>query len=80
MKILVANLGSTSFKYRLFEMSDSESELLTQGGFERVTEFVPCIEEMLETLVGDGIIQSINLTSAFPKYDDFQDNEKQQQG
>ncbi len=58
MKILVANLGSTSFKYRLFEMSDSESELLAQGGFERVTEYVPCIEKMLDTLVGDGIIQS----------------------
>lgn len=58
MKILVANLGSTSFKYRLFEMSDSASELLAEGGFERVTEYTPCIEEMLETLVGDGIIES----------------------
>lgn len=58
MKILVANLGSTSFKYRLFEMGDSSAELLANGGFERVTEFTPCIEEMLEKLVGDGIISS----------------------
>lgn len=42
MKILVANLGSTSFKYRLFEMdggrsfiADSE-RLLARGGVERI--------------------------------------------
>ncbi|NDV62848.1 acetate/propionate family kinase [Puniceicoccales bacterium CK1056] len=58
MKILVANLGSTSFKYRLYEMSGSDAELLAQGGFERVTEYTPCIEEMLETLIGDKIIES----------------------
>ena len=34
MKILVANLGSTSFKYRLFDM-DSE-EQLARGGVERI--------------------------------------------
>lgn len=34
MKVLVANLGSTSFKYRLFDMS-SESEL-ARGGVERI--------------------------------------------
>jgi len=33
MKILVANLGSTSFKYRLFNMADES--LLARGGFER---------------------------------------------
>lgn len=58
MKILVANLGSTSFKYRLFEMGDSVAELLAEGGFERVAEYVPCIEQMLESLVGDGVIRS----------------------
>ena len=60
MKILVANLGSTSFKYRLFAMASSHAELLASGGFERVTEYVPCIEEMLETPIGDGIINSGN--------------------
>ncbi len=34
MKVLVANLGSTSFKYRLFDMSD-ESQL-ARGGIERI--------------------------------------------
>jgi acetate kinase len=58
MKILVANLGSTSFKYRLFQMSDTEATLLADGGFERVTEYTPCIEEMLESLVGEGHLES----------------------
>ncbi len=34
MKVLVANLGSTSFKYRLFDMSD-ESQL-ARGGIDRI--------------------------------------------
>src|SRR6516162_6297892 len=34
MKILVANLGSTSFKYRLFEMT--EEKVLARGGVERI--------------------------------------------
>jgi acetate kinase len=34
MKILVANLGSTSFKYRLFDMADERC--LARGGVERI--------------------------------------------
>jgi acetate kinase len=34
MKILVANLGSTSFKYRLFDMADNVQ--LARGGIERI--------------------------------------------
>jgi acetate kinase len=34
MKVLVANLGSTSFKYRLFEMDDERQ--LARGGIERI--------------------------------------------
>ena len=34
MKILVANIGSTSFKYRLFDM-DGERQL-ARGGIERI--------------------------------------------
>src|SRR5947208_13451585 len=34
MKVLVANLGSTSFKYRLFDMSN-ESQL-ARGGIDRI--------------------------------------------
>lgn len=58
MKILIANLGSTSFKYRLFEMSDTVATLLANGGFERVTEYTACIEEMLGSLVGEGHLES----------------------
>ena len=54
MKILIANLGSTSFKYRLFDLDEAMADLLAQGGFERVTEFSPCIEAMLENLQRDG--------------------------
>lgn len=34
MKVLVANLGSTSFKYRLFDMNDEQQ--LARGGVERI--------------------------------------------
>src|SRR5271170_2427812 len=34
MKILVANLGSTSFKYRLFDMTTEK--VLARGGVERI--------------------------------------------
>ena len=34
MKILVANLGSTSFKYRLFDMTDERQ--LARGGVEQL--------------------------------------------
>lgn len=45
MKVLVANLGSTSFKYRLFDMSD-ESQL-ARGGVERIGEKQsPCFAEI----------------------------------
>ncbi|MBY0524807.1 MAG: acetate/propionate family kinase [Gemmataceae bacterium] len=41
MKILVANLGSTSFKYRLFDMTDEK--LLARGGVERIgSDKSPC--------------------------------------
>jgi acetate kinase len=34
VKVLVANLGSTSFKYRLFDMADERQ--LARGGVERI--------------------------------------------
>ena len=34
MKILVANLGSTSFKYRLFDMTDERQ--LARGAVDRI--------------------------------------------
>jgi acetate kinase len=36
MKILVANLGSTSFKYRLYDLHDGSESLLARGSVERI--------------------------------------------
>ena len=36
MKILVANLGSTSFKYRLFDLGDASEPVLARGAVERI--------------------------------------------
>ena len=45
MKILVANLGSTSFKYRLFDMTGDWQ--LARGGIERIgAEVSPCFVEI----------------------------------
>jgi acetate kinase len=45
MKVLVANLGSTSFKYRLFDMTDER--VLARGGVERIgSEQSPCFIEV----------------------------------
>ncbi len=36
MKVLVANLGSTSFKYRLYDLGDPSEPLLARGAVERI--------------------------------------------
>jgi len=54
MKILVANLGSTSFKYRLFEFAGEEERVLAQGGYERVEDHGSVIEDCIQTLTRDG--------------------------
>ncbi|HOD80784.1 MAG: Acetate kinase [Planctomycetes bacterium ADurb.Bin126] len=36
MKILVSNIGSTSFKFRLFDMGEGRSEELASGGADRI--------------------------------------------
>lgn len=36
MKILVANLGSTSFKYRIYDLGDPAEPLLARGSVERI--------------------------------------------
>ncbi len=36
MKVLVANLGSTSFKYRLYDLGDPAEPLLARGSVERI--------------------------------------------
>jgi acetate kinase len=50
MKILVANIGSTSLKWRLFDCSDGGERLLHQGGFERVADYPRAIEDCLGQL------------------------------
>ena len=58
MKILVANLGSTSLKYRLFDCSGSQEQLLTRGGFERVSDYGAAIESCLGDLIKGGHIRN----------------------
>src|SRR5437867_3485562 len=50
MKILVANLGSTSLKWRLFDFSNGGEHLLHKGGFERVSDYPKAIEDCLAEL------------------------------
>lgn len=57
MKILVANLGSTSLKYRLFDCSGDSETLLTRGGYERVTDYGQTIEACLAELRQGGWIK-----------------------
>jgi len=58
MLILVANLGSTSFKYRLFRMDESGGEVVAKGGYERVEDYGSVIDDALATLQRDGVIAS----------------------
>ena len=57
MKILVANLGSTSLKYRLFDFSGGKEELLTRGGYERVSDYAQTIDGCLADLKNGGFIK-----------------------
>jgi acetate kinase len=57
MKILVANLGSTSLKWRLFEFSDGQESMLHKGGFERVTDYPKAIGDCLGQLKEAGHIE-----------------------
>lgn len=58
MKILVANLGSTSLKYRLFDFAGGQERLVTRGGFERVTDYPQAIESCLGELKKNGAIET----------------------
>jgi acetate kinase len=60
VKILVANIGSTSLKWRLFDFSSSPERLLHKGGFERVTDYPKAIEDCIAELKGSGAIQTEN--------------------
>ncbi|MBP7947482.1 MAG: acetate kinase [Verrucomicrobia bacterium] len=57
MKILVANIGSTSLKWRLFDFADGE-RLLHKGGFEQVGDYARAIEDCLADLERSGVVTS----------------------
>ncbi len=58
MKILVANLGSTSLKWRLFDFSNGQERLLHKGGFfDRVLDYPKAIGDCLLQLKEAGHIE-----------------------
>ena len=57
MKILIANIGSTSFKYRLFDMTTETP--LAKGGFERVTDYGDAIEKSLAEMMASGALERL---------------------
>jgi acetate kinase len=58
MKILIANLGSTSLKWRLFDCSNGQDQLLHKGGLERVADYPQAIGDCLAQLKEAGHIAS----------------------
>jgi len=64
MLILVANLGSTSFKYRLFRMDEQAGEVIAKGGYERVTDHAEVIDDALASLRRDGVIDNAEAIDA----------------
>ncbi len=54
----VAGLGTTSLKWRLFDLSDRREQMLHKGGFERVTDCVKAIDDCLGTLRDADLITS----------------------
>jgi len=60
MKILIANIGSTSLKWRLFDFENSAERLLHRGGFERVTDYSKAIEDCLAQIKDGGHIASVS--------------------
>ncbi|MEY2429578.1 MAG: acetate kinase, partial [Verrucomicrobiota bacterium] len=58
MNILVANLGSTSLKWRLFDFANGQERLLHKGGFERVADYPQAIENCLTELKKAGQIRN----------------------
>ena len=68
MKVLVANLGSTSFKYRLFDMTDERQ--IARGGIERIwTEGVPVRDALAELAAAVRGLLRIDRELVFPTAD-----------
>ena len=54
-RILIANVGSTSYKYTLFDASaDGSCKELVRGGMDRVSDYEKAINESLEDLRAKG--------------------------
>jgi acetate kinase len=64
VKILVANLGSTSLKWRLFDFANGQERLLHKGGLERVGDYPNAISACLLQLKEGGHIQDENELAA----------------
>jgi acetate kinase len=64
VKILVANIGTTSLKWRLFDFSNNAERLLHKGGFERVTDYPKAIEDCLAELKNASALKSESELSA----------------
>ncbi|MDQ8188234.1 acetate/propionate family kinase [Pelagicoccus sp. SDUM812002] len=64
MKILVANLGSTSFKYSLYEGYDSALTLVARGGYERVSDYGETIRDAISSMKKAGHIDSVDSIDA----------------
>lgn len=59
MNILVANLGSTSFKFRLFRFDGTgKASMLAKGGYERVADHGQAIDDCLAELRTAGHVSS----------------------
>lgn len=64
MKILVANIGSTSLKWRLFDLSGSREQMLHKGGFERVADYPKAIDDCLAQLAESGHLRDASELAA----------------
>src|SRR5271167_3531483 len=64
MKILVANIGTTSLKWRLFDFSNGAERLVHKGGYERVTDYSKAIEDCLAELRNAGALRDETELSA----------------
>ena len=60
MKILVANLGSTSLKWRLFDFSNGQERMLHKGGFFGLLDYPKAIGDCLAQLKEAGHIERDN--------------------
>jgi acetate kinase len=58
MNILVANLGSTSFKFRLYRFDGADAaSLIAKGGYERVSDYGRAIDDCLAELQAAGHVR-----------------------